>query len=96
MKKTFTDSLGWTYEHNKIALNKTRSYLDLLECYNKPSNNKINAFKECEKHKQALNGKVSGIHSFNCNFFTYTFTFEKEGKFYRAFITASHNYYYEV
>ena len=93
--KDFTLVKNTTKKGQMIKALKPR-YLELWECYKSFSYEKEKAFKYCKELVKGYNGYWEGIVSHCINNFTYTFTFEYEGKTYKAWITKSNNYLVEL
>ena len=91
MEKRNTKQMKAAYR-NYIA----SDILNIYQAYRKPSSKKANAWEWCKDLCRKYDGESLKVVSYNDNYFTAGFEFEKDGKRYFCWITADHNRYMEV
>lgn len=97
MKKEKITINGVNFEKVKGGVNNINTNLkDIYQCYDRPSQAKVNIFKEWCDFAKKVDASNYGIASYNANIFTFDFMFSYENAIYYAHITPSHNYICEV
>lgn len=85
------------FQKKKASEATTIRYNSLYQCYDRPSQAKQNAFEYCLELVRALGGENYGIIGYNCNAFSFGFTFTNDyGVECFAYITKDYNRYWEV
>lgn len=78
----------WSYEHAKCE--------NIMQAYNRPSRRKIEAFDDCRRKENELNGYGGRITGASSHFFSYAFKYEKNGKKFLYYITYANDYSFEI
>lgn len=70
---------------------KNSDYYGLYSCYDRPSPNKISAYRKCEEMADKFNGNGGKIIGYNCNTFSYGFVGSINGRKAFFYITRDYN-----
>lgn len=86
-----------TKKETAMVMNYVRATKRTLdECYGRYSTAKEIAYNSCRRAMEMLDGYDFKIVSYNCNFFSCAFTYEKDGKERLRYYTYANTYDFEI